>query len=130
MLAKRGRHGAPWTPEEDAELRRLCSEGSFIEDIARTFSRSAESVRTRANVLGIPCRSARRTQARGPKSKPIASRAAYRLVCRNSAGETLETRELAAKTDAEAIAAAKSCSAPGGCEAWKTGEDPELLGRF
>lgn len=129
MVAKRERHGLPWSAEEDAELRRLCGDGTFIEEIAKTFSRSAESVRTRANLLGIPCRSAKRAM-RGAKSKSRPPRAGYRLVCRNSDGSTLETRELHVADDATAVAAAKGCAAPGGCEAWRTGTDPELLGRY
>lgn len=129
MVAKRARHGLPWSPEEDAELRRLCGEGAFVEDIAQAFSRSAESVRTRANVLAIPCRSARRAATRGAKSKARPQPAGYRLVCRSSDGDTIETKELHVLTDADAIGAAQACSAPGGCEIWKTGSDPELLGR-
>lgn len=59
MLAKRAKHGAPWTAQEDEELRRRCEAGEYLEDIAKLLERSGESVRTRANVLGIPCRSGR-----------------------------------------------------------------------
>lgn len=54
----RRQHGSRWTPEEDAELRRRCEAGDYLNDIAKAFGRSQESVRTRANVLGIACRSA------------------------------------------------------------------------
>lgn len=65
-LLRRINHNARWTPEEDAELRLRCDAGEYLNDIARAFGRSQESVRTRANVLRIPCRSApsRRTSAR------------------------------------------------------------------
>lgn len=56
----RPQHRSRWTPEEDAELRRRCEAGEYLIDIAKAFGRSQESVRTRANVLGVPCRSAPR----------------------------------------------------------------------
>jgi hypothetical protein len=64
MLAKRNNHRGRWTEAEDAELRRRCEAGDFLEDIAKDFQRTAEGVRTRANVLGIPCRSGRSARAR------------------------------------------------------------------
>jgi hypothetical protein len=64
MLDKRTKHRARWTDAEDAELRRRCEAGDFLEDIAKSFERSSESVRTRANVLGIACRSGRRAAKR------------------------------------------------------------------
>lgn len=64
MFGSRAKHGAKWTDEEDAELRRRCEAGEFIEDIAKFLERSGESVRTRANVLKIPCRSGRGTRAK------------------------------------------------------------------
>ena len=59
-MQMRLRHKAPWNAEEDAELRRRCEAGDYLIDIARAFGRSQEAVRTRCNVLGIPCRSAPR----------------------------------------------------------------------
>lgn len=49
---------ARWTSEEDAELRRRCEAGEYLIDIAKVMGRSQEGLRTRCNVLGIPCRSA------------------------------------------------------------------------
>jgi len=51
-------HGNRWTPEEDAELRRRCEARQYLNEIAAVLGRSQESVRTRANVLHVPCRSA------------------------------------------------------------------------
>jgi hypothetical protein len=51
---------ARWTTEEDAELKRRCEAGEYLIDIARIMGRTQEGVRTRCNVLGIPCRSAPR----------------------------------------------------------------------
>lgn len=58
LMERRKMHGARWTSEEDAELKSRCEAGDYLNDIAKGFGRSQESVRTRANVLGIPCRSA------------------------------------------------------------------------
>ena len=49
---------ARWTSEEDAELPRRCEAGEYLIDIAKVMGRSQEGLRTRCNVLGIPCRSA------------------------------------------------------------------------
>jgi hypothetical protein len=57
-MQPRPNHHARWTPDEDAELRRRCEAGEYLSDIAKVFGRSQEAVRTRCNVLGIPCRSA------------------------------------------------------------------------
>lgn len=53
-----------WTPEEDAELRRRCEAGEYLIDIAKIMGRSQEGLRTRCNLLGIPCRSAPRRPKR------------------------------------------------------------------
>jgi len=46
------RAGNPWTPEEDAELRRLA--GTMApEAIGRRLNRSAEAVKKRASVVGV-----------------------------------------------------------------------------
>lgn len=55
----RPRKHSRWTPDEDAELRRRCEAGEYLIDIAKFMGRSQEGLRTRCNVLGIPCRSAR-----------------------------------------------------------------------
>lgn len=65
MLAKRKNHGGRWTEEEDLALRRRCDAGDFLEDIAKDLGRTGESVRTRANLLGVPCRSGRGVRKRG-----------------------------------------------------------------
>ena len=59
MFKRGAKHGAKWTPEDDAVLRNSCEAGDYLEDIAKRLERSIESVRTRANVLGVPCRSGR-----------------------------------------------------------------------
>jgi hypothetical protein len=56
-LVKRGRHGARWDEEADAELRRRFAAGELLPDVARAMNRSQEAVRTRANVLQVPVRS-------------------------------------------------------------------------
>ena len=60
MLA-RVRHGQSWTAEDDATLRRMCGDGAYLIDVARRLGRSQEAVRTRANILGVPVRSAPRS---------------------------------------------------------------------
>jgi hypothetical protein len=64
MDKPRARKFTRWTPEEDAELRRRCEAGEYLLDIARTMGRTQEGLRTRCNLLGIPCRSAPRQQRR------------------------------------------------------------------
>lgn len=129
-MQKPKRHGVAWSDEEDAELRRRCEAGEFIEEIAKHLGRSGESVRTRANVLAIPCRSGRSaSRSRTPKSA-MPSRGGYRLVCMRADGEVAEQRDLNAADDAAAVAAAKACGSTGGCEVWRIGADPQLLGRF
>jgi hypothetical protein len=50
-------HRRPWTPEDETELRRRCDAGELLRDIARVMNRTQEACRSRANQLGIPCRS-------------------------------------------------------------------------
>jgi len=64
IVQARPRKHARWTPEEDAELRRRCESGEYLGDIAKAMGRSQEGLRTRCNILGIPCRSAPRRPAR------------------------------------------------------------------
>ena len=76
MLAKRNNHRGRWTEAEDAELRRRCEAGDFLEDIAKDFQRTAEGVRTRANVLGFLVGLAE-AHARAPRrlsGKPLGAR--------------------------------------------------------
>ena len=129
MKINRVRKGAPWTEQEDQEIRRLCADGAFLEDIAESLGRSSEGVRTRANILGVPCRS-RRTTSRSRSASALPKRAQYRLVCRRSDGSTESLKDLDVPDDDAAIAAAQECPAPGGCEVWRAGQDPEMLGRF
>ena len=65
MFAKRKNHRGRWTETEDATLTERCEAGDFLEDIAIALGRTSESVRTRANLLGVPCRSGRGVKARG-----------------------------------------------------------------
>lgn len=129
-MLKRGRnHRSAWTADEDAQLIHRCAGGEFLEDIAKVFGRSSESVRTRANILGVPCRSGRGTRKAAQPARTDAA-AEYRLFCRNASGAITERRDLSVADDAAAIAEAKNCGSPGGCEAWKVGSDPKLLGSF
>jgi hypothetical protein len=57
-LLARLRHGRSWTAEDDATLREMCAEGAYLIDVARRLGRSQEAVRTRANILHVPVRSA------------------------------------------------------------------------
>lgn len=57
-MQSRSKKYARWTLEEDAELRSRCAAGEYLIDIAKVMGRSQEGLRTRCNVLGIPCRSA------------------------------------------------------------------------
>lgn len=123
------RKGAPWSDAEDDEIRKRCAAGEYLEDIAKALGRSSEGVRTRANILGIACRSGRTTRTSRSASL-IPKRGKYRLVCRRSDGSTASLKDLDVADDEAAIAAAKTCPAEGGCEVWRTGQDPELLGRF
>jgi hypothetical protein len=64
MLVHKAKHGVKWTSEEDDELQRRCEAGEYLEDIAKALQRTGESVRTRANHLGVPCRSGRSRNAK------------------------------------------------------------------
>ncbi|MDB5684110.1 MAG: hypothetical protein JWM38_2040 [Sphingomonas bacterium] len=57
-----GSHRRPWSEEDDAELRRRCEAGEFLIDIARAVGRTQEACRSRANTLGVACRSSLRGQ--------------------------------------------------------------------
>lgn len=57
MLA-RLHHGRNWSPEDDETLRSLSAAGAYLQDIAKGLGRSQEAVRTRANILHVPVRSA------------------------------------------------------------------------
>ncbi|NNM76677.1 hypothetical protein HJG53_07165 [Sphingomonas sp. ID1715] len=129
MPAETRRKGAPWTEADDAELRRRCEAGEFLEDIAKALGRSSEGVRTRANLLGIPCKSGRSAGAR-KKAPPAPKAPPYRLVCRKSDGSTESVTAVDARSEAEAVAVAQACVAEGGCELWRTGSDPVLVGRY
>ena len=45
--------GASWYPTEDAQLRRMLSEGADVEQIARGIGRTAAGVRFRMEKLGV-----------------------------------------------------------------------------
>jgi hypothetical protein len=49
---KPARHGEPWMPEEDAQVRDLADKHS-LAFIARLLGRSVGSVEGRANTLGL-----------------------------------------------------------------------------
>lgn len=48
-----GRVGRPFTPEEDATLRRLAAEGHTRRQIATAMGRSYWTIHTRAQMIGI-----------------------------------------------------------------------------
>ena len=48
-----GRVGRPFTPEEDATLRRLASEGHTRRQIATAMERPYWTIHTRAQLIGI-----------------------------------------------------------------------------
>jgi hypothetical protein len=64
ILLHRIHHRHRWTPEDDAELRRLFEAGAFTQEVAQKLGRSQEAVRTRAEMLGISIRSAPRQRLR------------------------------------------------------------------
>jgi hypothetical protein len=47
---------APWTPEQDKELRALVLSAHCVDSIAKALNRTAFAVRRRANTLRIPLR--------------------------------------------------------------------------
>ncbi|NNM76101.1 hypothetical protein HJG53_04155 [Sphingomonas sp. ID1715] len=53
-------HRGLWTAEEDEMLRRLFRGGAYIHEVARELGRSQEAIRTRANILHVPVKSAPR----------------------------------------------------------------------
>ena len=59
MLA-RAHHGQSWSAVEDETVRCLFADGAYLIDVARRLGRSQEAVRTRANILHVPVRSAPR----------------------------------------------------------------------
>jgi len=70
-------HGNRWTDHEDGQLRALAEQGMLLPAIARDLGRTQESIRTRANILGIPVRSSEgRTPARlnGTARRPAFAR--------------------------------------------------------
>ncbi len=60
-------HRGIWTDAEDAALRQMAARGTFLHDMAHTLGRSQEAVRTRANILHIPVRSAPREVLQGQR---------------------------------------------------------------
>lgn len=63
MLAK-VHHGRLWTSDDDAAIRRMSAEGAYLNQIAHALGRTQEAVRTRANLLHVPVRSAPRDAGR------------------------------------------------------------------
>ncbi|MBV8924297.1 MAG: Myb-like DNA-binding domain-containing protein [Bradyrhizobium sp.] len=57
MFKKPVGHRQPWTAEEDEDLRRRCAAGETLREIAQALGRTQEGCRSRANKLGVPCRS-------------------------------------------------------------------------
>ena len=64
MLA-RARHGRSWSATDDEIVRRMFADGAYLIDVARRLGRSQEAVRTRANILHVPVRSAPSGHAAG-----------------------------------------------------------------
>ena len=59
-MLKRVHHRGIWTADEDEMLRRMLANGAWLHQVADTLGRSQEAVRTRANILRVPVRSAPR----------------------------------------------------------------------
>jgi hypothetical protein len=57
-------HGRQWTAEDDDILRSMSASGAYLNQIAEALGRTQEAVRTRANTLHIPVRSAPRASGR------------------------------------------------------------------
>lgn len=55
-----GQRGAPWTEENDAELRKRVAAKQTIGQIAREMSRTMDAIRGRAAALRITLRSSQR----------------------------------------------------------------------
>jgi hypothetical protein len=47
---------APWTPEQDKELRALVLSANSVDTIAKALNRTTFAVRRRANILSLPLR--------------------------------------------------------------------------
>ncbi|MFS0738613.1 hypothetical protein ABC347_16320 [Sphingomonas sp. 1P06PA] len=61
QIYRRGaRHRTPWTAEADAELTEKFGSGLTLKEVALKLERTQEAVRSRANILGVPVRSAPR----------------------------------------------------------------------
>ena len=56
-FAKPADHRRPWLKTDDEDLRARCAQGEFLRDVARAMGRTQEACRSRANKLGIPCKS-------------------------------------------------------------------------
>ncbi|HEV2568982.1 hypothetical protein [Sphingomonas sp.] len=66
-MLKRVHHRGLWTPAEDETLRRMLAGGSWLHEIADALGRSQEAVRTRANILHLPVKSAPRHVLQGQR---------------------------------------------------------------
>ena len=51
-----GTQRAPWTPEQDRELRALVLSANSVDTIAKALNRTTFAVRRRANTLRLPLR--------------------------------------------------------------------------
>ena len=60
-------HRGIWTAGDDQALRQLAAGGAWLHELADTLGRSQEAVRTRANILHIPVRSAPREVLQGQR---------------------------------------------------------------
>ena len=66
----RPHHRRKWTPDDDAALVLLCQEGKLLREISALTGRTQEACRSRANVLGVPCRSSDgRTAEQAPATR-------------------------------------------------------------
>lgn len=64
------RRGAPWTEEDDAELRRRVAGKQTISQIARELGRTMDAIRGRAATLRITLRSSQRPWRDGVSRRP------------------------------------------------------------
>ena len=66
-MLNRVHHRGIWTEAEDESLRQMAAKGVFLHAMAEALGRSQEAIRTRANLLHIPVRSAPREVLEGQR---------------------------------------------------------------